>query len=82
MDHICRNVEMVKRFEALVVEDKRSEIVVLRRFALVCSGLKTKLQSQGPELNHKLLDAVNSNSGGFHFALRRLWSVDGVVCRL
>ncbi|KAJ4721192.1 Tyrosine decarboxylase [Melia azedarach] len=61
MYHIRSDVEMAKRFEALVKEDGRFEIVVPRRFSLVCFRLKPKHESQGSELNRKLLEAVNSS---------------------
>ncbi|KAH1032947.1 hypothetical protein J1N35_045121 [Gossypium stocksii] len=40
MYHIQSDIAMAKRFEALVGEDERFEIVVARKFALVCFRLK------------------------------------------
>ncbi|KAJ4721196.1 Tyrosine decarboxylase [Melia azedarach] len=65
MYHIHSDVNMAKRFEAMVSKDKRFEIVVPRKFALVCFRLKPKNESNGSELNSKLLDAVNSSGRAF-----------------
>lgn len=47
--------------ESLVTNGKRFEVVVPTRFALICFRLKPRKESEGSELNHKLLDAVNSS---------------------
>ncbi|KAJ4721190.1 Tyrosine decarboxylase [Melia azedarach] len=65
MYHIRSDVNMAKRFEAMVRKDKRFEIVVPRKFALVCFRLKPKNESNGSELNSKLIDAVNSSGRAF-----------------
>ncbi|KAI9196217.1 hypothetical protein LWI28_022017 [Acer negundo] len=65
MYHIRSDVDMAKRFEAMVATDRRFEIVVLRKFALVCFMLKPELESDGSELNQKLLEAVNSSGRAF-----------------
>ncbi|WCJ43637.1 Tyrosine decarboxylase [Euphorbia peplus] len=75
MCHIRSDVMLAKRFETLVKMDKRFEIVVLRKFALVCFRLKPNIMigmsSDVNELNEKLLAAVN-NSG-------RAFMIHGVV---
>ncbi|KAF2288252.1 hypothetical protein GH714_005298 [Hevea brasiliensis] len=43
--HIRSDVNLAKRFESLVSTDKRFEIVVPRRFALVCFRLKPIMES-------------------------------------
>ncbi|KAJ0079551.1 hypothetical protein Patl1_23016 [Pistacia atlantica] len=65
MHHIRSDIEMAKRFEALVREDKRFEMMATRRFALVCFRLKPKREDEGSELNGKLIDAVNSSGRAF-----------------
>eukprot|EP00268_Persea_americana_P067626 TRINITY_DN9325_c4_g1_i1.p1 TRINITY_DN9325_c4_g1~~TRINITY_DN9325_c4_g1_i1.p1 ORF type:complete len:352 (-),score=28.03 TRINITY_DN9325_c4_g1_i1:84-1139(-) len=59
--HIWSDVRMAKALEALVAADPRFEIVVPRRFSLVCFRLNPpgKFDSVD-ELNRKLLDSINS----------------------
>ncbi|XP_021900924.1 aromatic-L-amino-acid decarboxylase-like [Carica papaya] len=58
--HIRSDVRMAKMFEGLVRSDGRFEIVVPRRFALVCFRLKKTGSGQRTDgLNRKLLDRVN-----------------------
>lgn len=59
--HIRSDVKLAEQFEGLVARDDRFEIVVPRRFALVCFRLK----SEGSEVNKKLLAAVNSSGLAF-----------------
>ncbi|KAK5772964.1 hypothetical protein PVK06_049266 [Gossypium arboreum] len=63
MYHIRRDIAMAKRFEALVGEDERFEIVVPRKFALVCFRLKPKVVEE--DLNCKLVEAINSGGRAF-----------------
>ncbi|KAK3197936.1 hypothetical protein Dsin_021351 [Dipteronia sinensis] len=65
IDHIRSDVDMAKRFEELVAEDHNFEIVVPRKFALVCFRMKPEIESDGSKLNRKLLDAVNSSGRAF-----------------
>ncbi|XVF30925.1 hypothetical protein REPUB_Repub16aG0101200 [Reevesia pubescens] len=65
MYHIRSDINMAKRFEAFVAEDERFEIVVPRKFALVCFRLKPKQEAEATELNSKLLDAINSSGKAF-----------------
>ncbi|KAI9154334.1 hypothetical protein LWI28_024563 [Acer negundo] len=68
MYHIRSDVDMghmAKRFETMVATDRRFEIVVPRKFALVCFRLKPELESDGSELNQKLLEAMNSSGRAF-----------------
>ncbi|XVE90074.1 hypothetical protein DITRI_Ditri20bG0047800 [Diplodiscus trichospermus] len=65
MHHIQSDISMAKRFEAFVAKNERFETVVRRNFALVCFRLKPKQESEGTELNCKLLDAINSSGRAF-----------------
>lgn len=51
MDHTRSDVEMAKRFEALVAKDKRFEIEVLKRFALVLLRDRIKASFPGPRID-------------------------------
>ncbi|KAH1032992.1 hypothetical protein J1N35_045166 [Gossypium stocksii] len=63
MYHIRSDIAMAKRFEALVGEDERFEIVVPRKFALVCFRLKPKVEEE--DLNCQLVKAINSSGRAF-----------------
>ncbi|XP_007030243.2 PREDICTED: tyrosine decarboxylase 1 [Theobroma cacao] len=63
--HIRSDISMAKRFEAFVAKDDRFEIVVPRKFALVCFRLKPKQELEGAELNCRLLEAINSSGRAF-----------------
>ena len=65
MYHIRSDVNMAKRFESLVAKDKRFEIVIPRKFALVCFRLKPKNEINGRELNSRLLAEVNQSGRAF-----------------
>lgn len=68
MSHIRGDVTLAKRFESLVVKDRRFEIVVPRKFALVCFRLKphsNALSCDVDELNKCLLAAVNKSGQAF-----------------
>ncbi|KAK8507850.1 hypothetical protein V6N11_045939 [Hibiscus sabdariffa] len=65
MQHIRSDVSMAKKFEALVTEDERFEIVVPRRTVLVLFRFKPKHGLDDSELNRKLLDAINSSGEAF-----------------
>ncbi|KAE8673132.1 Tyrosine/DOPA decarboxylase 2 [Hibiscus syriacus] len=65
MQHIRSDVSLAKKFEALVKQDDRFEIVVPRRIALVLFRLKPKQGLDGSELNRKLLDAINYSGRAF-----------------
>ncbi|XXG59470.1 hypothetical protein AAC387_Pa04g1550 [Persea americana] len=59
--HIRSDVPMAKAFEALVAADPRFEIVVPRRFSLVCFRLNPPGKFDSVDvLNRKLLDSINS----------------------
>lgn len=59
--HIRSDVGMAKAFEGLVLADRRFEIVVPRKFALVCFRLNPPGRVDSvDELNRELLDSVNS----------------------
>ncbi|KAJ9179946.1 hypothetical protein P3X46_008256 [Hevea brasiliensis] len=65
MYHIRSDVNLAKWFESLVSTDKRFEIVVPRRFALVCFRLKPNNGVNGSELNRRLLSSVNESGRAF-----------------
>ncbi|KAK8575814.1 hypothetical protein V6N13_032870 [Hibiscus sabdariffa] len=60
MYHIRSDIAMAKLAEAFMRKDERFEIVVQRKFALVCFMLKPKAEDGG-ELNFKLVEAINSS---------------------
>ncbi|XP_034682887.1 tyrosine decarboxylase 1-like [Vitis riparia] len=65
MFHIRSDVNLAKRFEAHVATDPRFEVVVPRRFALVCFRLRPREEGEGTELNSRLLMAVNGSGAAF-----------------
>ena len=65
MYHIRSDVNMAKRFEAMVAKDERFETVEPRKCALVCFRLKPKRESDGSELNRRLVDALNASGRAF-----------------
>ena len=65
MFHIRSHVNLAKRFESLVAKDSRFEVVVPRRFSLVCFRLKHNDACKASELNRKLLAAVNESGRAF-----------------
>ncbi|OMP08362.1 Pyridoxal phosphate-dependent decarboxylase [Corchorus olitorius] len=65
MYHIRSDMSMTKRFEEFVTKDERFEIVVPRKFALVCFRINPKEGVEGNELNRKLLEAINSIGKAF-----------------
>ena len=65
MFHIRSNVNLAKRFEAHVAKDPRFEVMVPRRFALVCFKLRLKQEGEDTELNSRLLMVVNGSGCAF-----------------
>ncbi|XAR55447.1 hypothetical protein NMG60_11035517 [Bertholletia excelsa] len=66
MAHVRSDVRLARRFEELVRGDERFEVVVPRKFALVCFRLETRREEEdGREVNMKLLEAVNSSGRAF-----------------
>ncbi|XP_065853493.1 4-hydroxyphenylacetaldehyde synthase-like [Euphorbia lathyris] len=61
MPHIRSDVMLAKRLESLVKNDKRFEIVVPRKFSLVCLRLRPKTD----DLNRQLLEVVNKSGRAF-----------------
>lgn len=59
-EHIRSDMRMARTFEGLVKSDPRFEVVVPRRFALVCFRLRPMGSVCAEILNQKLLDWVNS----------------------
>ncbi|KDO37784.1 hypothetical protein CISIN_1g041549mg, partial [Citrus sinensis] len=64
MYHIRSDVNMAKRFEAMVAKDERFETVEPRKCALVCFRLKPKRESDGSELNQ--LSLTQATLGGVY----------------
>lgn len=57
---------MAKQFEQMVSMDNRFEVVVPRKFALVCFRLKPRFEGDDAlSINQKLLDAVNNSGEAF-----------------
>ncbi|KAJ0983676.1 hypothetical protein J5N97_011931 [Dioscorea zingiberensis] len=67
MEHIRSDVALAKHFEGLVTMDERFEVVVRRKFSLVCFGLKPKFEAcdRTSELNRQLLEAINTSGRAF-----------------
>lgn len=66
MGHIRSDVDLAKHFEALVESDERFEVIVPRKFALVCFRLKDEKEGKGRgDLNVTLLDMINSSGRSF-----------------
>ncbi|XP_038888932.1 tyrosine decarboxylase 2 [Benincasa hispida] len=65
--YIRNHIKLAERFEALVREDPRFEIVTPRIFSLVCFRLlpSRKNEDGGNKLNQSLLDAVNASGNIF-----------------
>lgn len=70
--HVRSDVAMAKQFEWMVAADERFEVVVPRRFSLVCFRLKPKDvdgcsndNDGGFELNRRLLEAINLSGKAF-----------------
>lgn len=57
--HIRSDVRLAKRFEGVVREDGRFEIVTPRRFALVCFRMRVEPGRDGAEANRELMESVN-----------------------
>ncbi|KAG8389141.1 hypothetical protein BUALT_Bualt02G0198300 [Buddleja alternifolia] len=60
--YIRNHIELARKFEELVKLDSRFEVAAPRRFSLVCFRLLPNPNNEefGNELNHELLEAVNS----------------------
>ncbi|KAJ4816310.1 Tyrosine decarboxylase [Rhynchospora pubera] len=57
---------MAKRFEMMVSMDKRFEVVVPRKFSLVCFRLKPRFDGDdASSINQRLLEMVNSSGRAF-----------------
>ncbi|KAF5482503.1 hypothetical protein F2P56_003067 [Juglans regia] len=65
--YIRNHIKLAQQFEVLVAQDLRFEIVTPRIFSLVCFRLLPSQNSKdhGNELNHHLLDTVNSTGKVF-----------------
>ena len=70
-NYLRRHVEMAKHFEGLIAMDKRFEVVVPRKFSLVCFRISPSARVNGcsaddeestaNELNRKLLKSLNDS---------------------
>lgn len=71
--HIRRHVTTAKWFERTVAADERFEVVVPRKFSLVCFRLRERFAGDdaADELNRELLTAVNASGRAFvtHFVV-------------
>lgn len=71
--HIRRHVTAAKWFERTVAADERFEVVVPRKFSLVCFRLRERFAGDdaADELNRELLTAVNASGRAFvtHFVV-------------
>ncbi|CAN6381305.1 unnamed protein product [Urochloa humidicola] len=68
-DHIRGHVAMAEAFEGMVRADERFEVVVPRRFSLVCFRLRPPPEKLGGEkaaneINRRLLEEVNATGPG------------------
>ncbi|GAA0166544.1 decarboxylase [Lithospermum erythrorhizon] len=66
--YIRNHVELAKRFEELISQDSRFEVVTPRKFSLVCFRLLPPPEYHQIDinrLNHDLLDAINSTGKVF-----------------
>ncbi|KAG9144948.1 hypothetical protein Leryth_021671 [Lithospermum erythrorhizon] len=66
--YIRNHVELAKRFEELISQDSRFEVVTPRKFSLVCFRLLSPPEYHQIDinrLNHDLLDAINSTGKVF-----------------
>ncbi|KAJ1295726.1 hypothetical protein BS78_01G245200 [Paspalum vaginatum] len=75
-EHIRRHVTAAKWFERAVAADERFEVVVPRKFSLVCFRLRPRFAGEDDEttldgMNRELLAAVNASGQAFmtHFVV-------------
>ncbi|KAH7662306.1 tyrosine decarboxylase protein [Dioscorea alata] len=69
MEHIRSDVALAEHFERMVTLDDRFEVVVPRKFSLVCFRLKPKFEAceeaNYSELNRQLLEDINNSGRAF-----------------
>jgi aromatic-L-amino-acid/L-tryptophan decarboxylase len=66
VEHIRSDVDMAKHFEQMVSMDQRFEVVVPRKFSLVCFRLKPRFEGDDAlSINQMLLEALNSSGRTF-----------------
>ncbi|XP_074269474.1 tyrosine decarboxylase 1-like [Silene latifolia] len=66
MAHIRSDIELAKYFESLIEQDTRFELVVPRKFALVCFRLRPiGVDASGNVMNQKLLEDINSSGEAY-----------------
>ncbi|KAH9617221.1 hypothetical protein KSS87_017388 [Heliosperma pusillum] len=64
--HIRSDIELAKYFESLIEQNTRFELVVPRKFALVCFRLRpTGVDGTGNVMNQKLLEDINSSGEAY-----------------
>ncbi|XP_021838623.1 phenylacetaldehyde synthase isoform X2 [Spinacia oleracea] len=65
--YIRNHISLAKRFEELVLQDSRFEVITPRKFALLCFRLLPPAndETQCDKLNRELLEAVNSSGKMF-----------------
>ncbi|XP_008793633.1 tryptophan decarboxylase 1-like [Phoenix dactylifera] len=76
--HIRSDVEMARRFEGMVRSDRRFEVVVPRRFALVCFRLMPRggmVEAQADKENRRLLEMINASGRAYitHTVVGRMY---------
>ncbi|XP_058100146.1 tyrosine decarboxylase 1-like [Magnolia sinica] len=64
-EHIRSDVAMAKWFESQVGMDPRFEVVVPRKFAMVCFRLKPRAGEDGSDINSRLLESINSSGRAY-----------------
>ncbi|CAO2834568.1 unnamed protein product [Amaranthus hypochondriacus] len=66
MNHVRSDIELAKYFESLIKQDERFELVVPRKFSLVCFRMKLVGREDVETLtNQKLLEDVNSSGKAY-----------------
>jgi tyrosine decarboxylase len=85
-DHIRGHVRMAAAFEKMVTEDGRFEVVVPRRFSLVCFRLRSTEKLGGEkaanELNRRLLEEVNATSSGPYMSSAKVGGIYMLRCAI
>ncbi|KAK9677967.1 hypothetical protein RND81_11G179300 [Saponaria officinalis] len=82
MSHIRSDIELSMYFESLMEKDARFELVVPRKFSLVCFRLRPiDGDSNGNVMNQKFLEAVNS-SGKVYMTHGVLGGIFAIRCAL
>ncbi|KAI8006114.1 Tryptophan decarboxylase TDC1 [Camellia lanceoleosa] len=65
MEDIRSDIRLAKKFEGLVTEDERFQVVVPRKFVLVCFRLKPRRSEEDGSGRTEVLEEVNSSGKAF-----------------